>query len=309
MFEPSEKVIVLTSSSTGWAGAKRGSIGYVKPNNSNIHISKIHSGLSICMSLLDLMIVRYGFGKERKKHESVTVINTFPIFDKPFYDDASIIVKGFLSKMRGQDFNSDKWAFLKSKLGSPSKLEVCVAAPVIERQVDILKVNKVNFTAWFESVIWSGSFFRGLHQLDAKRIGPKYDPGVREYLSALKRCLTDRGYKEQLISAAMDSWNIKHNLVLAIKLMNSVSASSALRSYKLKINKGYTKGRYHHGSYAVREFFYPMLARGIFSDHLFKYNCELMDKCSMDSKDIKYRIRRTRIMLRKEAQALLRVKY
>ena len=139
MFEPSEKIIVLTSSSTNWAGAKRGSLGYVKPSNSKIYLLNISKKLSICVSLLNLMLVRHGFGKERRRHESVTTINAFPIFTGPTGRGITNDVENFLSILRKQNFNSSKWLFLKSKLGNQTKLQVCVAAPVVERKISILK--------------------------------------------------------------------------------------------------------------------------------------------------------------------------
>ena len=107
----------------------------------------------------------------------------------------------------------------------------------------------------------------------------------------------------------MDNWIVKRNLVEAVKFMNAVSTASTLRAYKLEVNKGYKKRNYNQGPYVLVDRFYPMLTRGIFSDHLFEYNCKLIDKYSVrKGKDIKHCIKRTKIALRKEAQALFCIK-
>lgn len=308
MFEPSEKVIVLASSSKSRVGPKRGSVGYVKANSSKPQLARIHRGAKMCMSRVDLMFVRYGFSKERKKHESVLVINLFPILNTQPIDKVGKEAKNFLGAVKKQDFDAARWSILKGQCDVGTGTDVCVIAPIADWQMNVLNSNEVNFRAWFESVMQFSNFRHCLQKLTNRTLESKYPSNVRDYATVLRRCLADRTYKEDLLRTAVGNWSIKKRLVETVKFVSVVSMSSAIRTHKKNTNLGFIGRSYSQGSHPILSTIIPMLTKGVFSDHLFEYKCNLMVKYGITDNSIRNSMSKTKAVLRKEARTLFNIK-
>jgi len=306
MFDHGQKVIVVKSSHRGKVGPKKGSIGYVLGSDSTRLIKRTVNKIPFCVESQVIVFVRYGFGKEREEPETRRILNVFPILSSykpaPYRREA---FRMFTEEVEGKSENV--WPVVKWELKNKNNTPVCMLYPV-ENVEDIRDFNKVNFKAWYKSVVKSWTFSSNVDKTRPDFMRNKYEKNAREYFNAVRDSVKSRNFRDKVFAAVFSSDKVKSEVIYSMKYLHSMFEAALIKKYMKQISEAYNNNIYNDGPFLKHDAHYAALTSRIFNPAILNLQIELMKNRGLDYSRIEKGLKHTMRMIRENAQPLYSIK-
>ncbi len=285
MFNISTKIAVLASSNTKSIGPKYGSIGYAAIDDgirySAYLLDKTDTeGMILARSIV--MFTRYGFGKERPKHEYKPILNVFPIINKSVkIEDMEKTISKVISKFRKENFENKFWLNSRMNLTGSTDVNVCIMAPVLTLGTDLRTCSNLEFSAWFNNMLNIYSMKTSIARINVNHYLNKLpSEESRRIVTSLRNCISDGSNKARYLDEIIGSPETRAPVVELLRLLHSISRTVKARDMRKQTRLGFKNGefRYSKGNPNVNSNLFKAIVYDLFSDHTFETTRQMAPK-------------------------------
>jgi hypothetical protein len=305
MFELGTKIVVLSSTSTDKFGPRRGSIGYVS-FCSNAYVYKF-IGPSVTISRIDLLLTRYGFGKEKETAERCVVMALLPFFPTTDAGNIGLALDNYIKAFH-KEANNPKLMYFKSQLGLPKETATVILAPSNIHTLNIMSLNETNFQAWFRAVTSNLTLRTALNQLGPLHM-KKVDKSLLPYILSLRSIVSSKKAKRNLTKIMLKEKSEKHKLIKALKVFSLSARTKEALNQKRFVAHGFKIGKYVKKDHLMLDVFFREATKNFFRDDVFEHNMNLVrEYCNGKQDPVCERLELTRIALRKRATKLFNIR-
>ena len=306
MFDSGAKVVLLTSTSDEKYSPRRGSVGYIKWSGQNFMVHRFLNR-TVAMTRSDLLLMRYGFGKERIRPERHMVITHIPFFPKAIPGLVSDEIDAYMEEFHRERKNP-KLDYFRAKLNVIGPMPIVIAAPPAITDFNVMSLDEANFRAWFEAIISSPQLKRALSQMNIDRV-KKYDNNILGHILSLKALNTTKKNKQNFINTISSDSQIKKQIIEALRPVLVTSLTRGALEHKRYLSNGFKIKKYYSKDVINAERMLKDMSKNFFREDVFEHSKQLIHDHCHGKQDAFIRcVDMTRTALKKKATKLFNIK-
>lgn len=287
MFAGSTKSIIIASSRLKGLGARIGSVGYATSGQNLTFLAQGTQFINgLVVSPIRMTFIKYGYERERPKHEVKNIIGIAPVINELRKDSESEnIVRTFVDKFQKTDFDSHLW--LKTKLdllGKTDNIDVCILAPVDTHRSDLRVCSNVEFGAWFKSLMYKENIRSHIYNFVYNDTYLRKLPGeqLKDIALRLRIYFESEKGRDAFTDYILEAPHRRENLVRCVRMIDQSYSRKALVSYRKSVLNLFTrnKANFKRGA-KIMGALSCKLAERMFVDEIFHWKLTALAKSSI----------------------------